>query len=460
MLQIIQDTIRQQQLFPAGSVVVVAVSGGADSLALLHVLRTLAAALKIRLHAATLDHGLRGEAGAADARFVVEQCRAWGIPVTVESITLASDADIEAQARRARYAFLARAAQQVGASLVAVAHHADDQAETVLLRLLRGSGTFGLRAMAFQVPYVDGVVPVTIVRPLLAVTRAQIESYCRENGLTPRHDATNDDTDYTRNYLRHEIMPRLLTINPQAVAALCRLAQSAALEQDLLDSLLPDMVTDRLTRSETPRVTIERSAFVALHPALQRRWLHAAVTRLGHAADASYERIVAAVQVALTGQVGARVQFPHGLWMRVDYQTIVLETAAAQPEKWTILLPENAEIMVNIPGDTSIPGAAWSLRASLYAEQYCARLALPAGARVLLRTRRRGERFAPLGLGGHTQKLSEWLIDHKVPRALRDSIPLLVVNGQVAAILYGAQWPIAESFKVGDKSEVTMYFDV
>jgi tRNA(Ile)-lysidine synthase len=461
LLQIVLETIRKHQLLPVGSTVVVGVSGGADSLALLHVLYTLREQMAWRLHVATLDHGLRGEAGAEDARFVVEMCQQWQIAVTAGKVDVAAIAreskqSIELTARRARYHFLTQVAKAVGTDRIAVAHHANDQAETLLMRIVRGTSTRGLQAMAWQAPYWEGVIPVNVVRPLLNVTRQAIEAYCKAQGLQLRHDTTNDDIDYARNYIRHEVLPHLAHLNPQLISALCRLADTMAAEEDFIHQFLRAVVAD--VTVQEGRIVYPRAHFQQLHVVLQRRFIRWAAAQLGDLQDLSHERILAAVDVATTGHVGAIAELPHALCLRVDYEHIVIErNKAPQTTAVDMRLEQGAALNVPIPSEVEIPHQHWRLNIMLSAEAFNARLAIPEGAQVVLRTRRTGERFAPLGLQGHTQKLSEWMVDHKIPRAIRDYIPLLVVDGQIAAILYGEHWTISHHFAVADDSTRVVY---
>ncbi|MCC6805409.1 MAG: tRNA lysidine(34) synthetase TilS [Anaerolineae bacterium] len=324
--------IRAHNLLPYGAgSIVVGVSGGADSLALLHLLANLRGQPGLedmRLHVATLDHGLRGAAGADDARFVVETARAWGLPVTAGKKDVRALADehrmsVEAAARAARYDFLASVAQDVGAERIAVAHNADDQVETILLHLLRGASLSGLAGMAYVAPLPEHP-DLTLIRPLLGVPRADLDAYCREHGLQPRRDASNDDTRYTRNRLRLDVIPKLRDVSPQVDRRLLQLAEIAALEDDFADRALHEVIDQHVARSEG-RIRLPNTVFRGLHPALQRRLIIWAVGQLGGAADVSYVHVVAAVRLANEGNVGGRAQLKGGVQLRVDYDLVVVE---------------------------------------------------------------------------------------------------------------------------------------
>src|SRR6266545_2156816 len=249
--------ITAQRMIDAGAPVVVAVSGGPDSLCLLHILATLRDDLGIALHVAHLDHMIRGAESETEARFVADLARSWGLPATVEAVDVP---------------VLAQVARSAGAQAVAVAHHADDQAETVLMHLLRGAGPEGLGGMRPVVPWHEWapdketrrpgdkvsdscslspglLVSPSLIRPLLQVTRADIESYCTEHGLAPRRDPTNLDLDATRNRIRHELLPRLIEYNPHIVEALGRTAAICADEQAFvsaaLDAAWPELARER-----------------------------------------------------------------------------------------------------------------------------------------------------------------------------------------------------------------------
>ncbi len=460
LLEIVQRNIENYGLISRGAVIVVGVSGGADSLALAHALEHLSKTLDFRLHITTLDHQLRGQAGADDANFVVEIANAWGIPVTAGQMDVAKMAleqriGIEAAARIARYQFLAGVAREIGTSRIAVAHHADDQAETVLMHLIRGSGIQGLSGMAWNAPVPDHA-DLTLIRPFLAVTRAQIESYCAENGLNPRQDATNSDTSLLRNHLRLETLPHLQQLNPQIARSLTQLAEVAAAENDYIQQELKKIIAEDIEKTKE-RVRIRKVIFRGLHPALQRRFIYWAAQQLG-STETGHEHILAAVQLALKGKTGAIALMPNGLRLRVDYETLDIELAdAPPPDENRPLMSSNNEFIMNIPGITRIPETNLCIEASLTPLKN-ARLAISEDSNVTLRTRRAGDRFAPFGMNGHTQKVKEWMIDHKIPKSVRDLTPLLIVDDQIAAIIVENQWIVGESFAVRSDSQRTVYF--
>lgn len=195
-LKTVLRIIEHYKLLSANQTLIIGVSGGIDSLALLHILIQLQAELGINLHIATLNHGIRGQESESDVQFVKHVAEKWNVPYTAGQVDVPQLAEnenlgIEDAARQARYRFLAEVAQQRGTNLVAVAHHADDQAETILMHIIRGCGLKGLRGMGVSVP-MPGYSHITLIRPLLRITRQELEQYCIENQLNPRHDTSND----------------------------------------------------------------------------------------------------------------------------------------------------------------------------------------------------------------------------------------------------------------------------
>ena len=294
-----------KRLLPEGVFVLSAVSGGVDSISLLHWLH----ARGVRVAAAHLHHGLRGEAADGDEAFVKDFCLTRGIPFYVEHADVGALAarmgvSTEEAGRAARYDFLSRTARAIGADRVATAHHADDNAETLLFQLIRGARS-GLGGIA---PERD-----VYIRPFLGVTRAQIEAYAAANGLTHRLDAMNLDDAYARNYIRHEIMPRLATLNSAAAAHIAETAQTLRVESEYLD----DLAAERLekggaTYGET-RVTVPCKALTAAPEALRGRMVRLLLDALPVGKKDFSARHYAAIEDLCASPYGTHLDLPRGV---------------------------------------------------------------------------------------------------------------------------------------------------
>ena len=311
----LQAHLLKAGLLPHGTRVLVACSGGPDSVALLLLLEELAPVRHLAVTAAHYEHGLRGEASREDAAFVEELCRSRGIACKTGaaprgSIEGAAES-VETAARRLRYAFLERARQAAGADAICTAHHADDQAETVLMHLLRGTGLDGLAG----IPAVDE--RRHLVRPLLALRKAELVAYCEEQGITPRHDATNDVPDGLRNRVRLVLLPQLAAAyNPRIREGLCRLASVAGEERAALDAVAEDAFCHLVRGSR-----LDAKGASKLPHAIARRVLRRYLAALGHAQDVSLERTEALLAL-LHAEGGKTVELPgitimkeHG-WLR------------------------------------------------------------------------------------------------------------------------------------------------
>lgn len=459
MHEILRKTLTQHSLFPAHETIVLAVSGGADSLALLHALIQLGETIPNQYHVATLDHGLRGEAGAEDAAFVRDFAAQYGLPCTVGKADVARLAQvqgigIEEAARIARYDFLTKVAEEVGSRTIATGHHADDQAETILMHILRGSGLLGLRGMPY-LSNVPGHLHLRLVRPLLDVPRSLIEAYCAEHGLAFRQDESNFDPGYTRNRIRLKILPLLRTVNPQVEAALLRLSQSAVTDESYLEEQFESQILPKIAQ-EAGRFSWQTNTFLGWHPAMQQRVVRYAVQQLG--AQPEYEQVIRACEGAGQAGVGLKLSFNNDVRLRIGYEQmyIELETAPMPAGDYWLLTEETA---VSLPGITSC--RSWQLIAHTEAQpDTAARLAILPDATVTLRTRRPGDRWKPLGMDGHSRTVKKWMIDQKIPQHVRDHLPLLLVDDEIAAVILPDQWSIAETFAVRSWSQHVFYFSV
>jgi tRNA(Ile)-lysidine synthase len=473
VLRKVTHTIETHGLFVPGEGVVVGVSGGPDSLCLLHVLLRLRETYRLRLHVAHLNHGARGAEADADAEFVATVAAEWDLPVTivkqdVPALAQAHRLAFEEAARRARYAFLARVAQEIGGRKIAVGHNADDQAETVLMHFLRGTGLAGLRGMLPVTPITDYRLlepfrrqeargegqdscilhPASfIVRPLLTVSRAAIEAYCAEHGLAPRFDRSNLDTTFFRNRLRHELLPLLETYNPNVRDRLCHTAAVAAADYELLVEWR-ERAWAEVAEEREEAILFDRAAWRALPAALQRATLRQATYRLRRTLrDVTFFHVENARQIGLRGETGAQATLPMGLALTVGYDTLTVSDAGdAGPPPDEPLLWSVEPLPVQMPGATPLPESEWTLQAETRdveqwdaaqieanTDPWTAYLDADALAEPLvLRPRHRGERFCPQGMEGQRVKVSALMINLKIPQAWRDHAPLLVAGDDIA----------------------------
>jgi tRNA(Ile)-lysidine synthetase-like protein len=470
----VRQTIERYDLLPKGEPVVVGVSGGPDSLCLLHVLCRLAEGYDLTLQVAHLNHQIRGAEADADAAFVVDLAAEWGLPCTVAARDVPALAcrhklAIEEAARQARYTFLAEVASEVGSRTVVVGHNADDQAETVLMHFLRGAGLAGLRGMLPKTPLSHyrllegqtGVV-LSLARPLLETPRLEIEVYCTEHGLEPRFDRSNLDTTHFRNRLRHELLPYLESYRTNIREVIRRTAHVAADDYALLREVLEDawVVVTQLANREA--IVFDLARWRALPLSLQRATLREAVHRLRRSLrNIDFCHIEDAVTVARDKGTGAAASLPQGLRLTVGYETLTVADVdyCPLPLDWPALLVERLPLA--LPGVTSLPGrAGWQVEAQWLSVDELppdwATLPDPwqaffdaraVGKGLALRQRRPGDLFQPQGMGGRSKSLSDFLINVKVPAAWRDWVPL-VVSRDSDRVLWVAGWRLDERARV------------
>ncbi len=488
MLTQVRQAIQRHSMTRPGDRVIVACSGGPDSTALLHVLWRLRGELEVQLHVAHLDHRLRGRESRDDARAVAELAVSLGLPVTLGS------ADVSALARRqgwsrqvaardARYAFLERVAGAVGARVVALGHHQDDQAETVLMRLLRGTGIDGLGGMA-PVRRLPGVPGGLAIRPLLFSTRADIEAYCRENGLPTRQDASNEKRDYLRNRLRLDVLPDLRRLNPALDRALADLAEEARADAAWLEEQAVVLLDEMIRAGSAPVESVESAESgeaggagleLDLTPllraplALQRRTLRRALLRVSGAVPAltgaSYRQVESLRLLALEGEPAGHLDLAGGVAADRRYDRLVLTRSAPQaagrgrsPRQAVVQEP----VPLNIPGSTDLPHLGWSISTEVLpaaprpeemipGDGYLDfdRLPLP----LQVRNRRRGDSFRPLGSTG-SRRLKDFLMDERIPASDRDRIPLVVAGDE---LVWVAGLRPAQTFRVREDTSRTLH---
>jgi tRNA(Ile)-lysidine synthase len=422
-----------------GRTVVVAVSGGADSTALLHALTRLQDRLALRLVAAHLDHGLRPES-AEDARLVAEMVGALGVEfrsarADVRERASVRGSSLEEAARELRYSYLTGVAREVGATL-AVAHNRNDQAETVLFNLVRGAGAAGLAGMRPVSP-TPGAPDVPLVRPFLGMSAAQIREYCARHSLPVLEDPTNEEVKFTRNRVRREVIPALERVNTRAVEHIVQAARAVREDADALDALALELY-DRAAREQPGAALLDADILRDEAPALRGRAVRLAVGRIaGGLHDFSTAHVGALDDLLTGGRAGRELQLPGGVTALTVSAGLVLWRG-----EFPVGLAYGLPLLEDVNAEPLRLADGWSFR-SLEGRCLCASGGAGEGLHEHVRAARGAYRlrapaprlrFRPLGATG-SKPVYDFLADAKVPRALRPRVPVVECEGEVVWVV-------------------------
>ncbi len=428
-------TVRQHELFVPGQHLLVAVSGGPDSVALLSLLHRLVQSWRLTLTVVHCNYGLRGAESDGDESFVRDFCQERHLPLVTHRPLLVKrrqHSSLQAMARETRYAFMRQLAHEVEADRIVVGHTANDQAETVLMWMLRGAGMTGLAGMSY-------VRQDRVIRPLLASTREEVLAYLDQEGLSYRRDSSNEKPLYHRNRIRRELLPVVMKLAPAAVRLLQRQTDVLREDERYLEQVTSDLVRRLVSRASGGEQQVDRQAFIELPVALQRRFVRAILRTYDAEGRASSLRLVESVrQIFLKGKSGAQLSLRQAL--------VVLEqdsvrfcslsgacTAAAssghgQSESLRLSVPvtvywagTNQQIHVQRMArlEAEQGGAAPSAQRAVFDADRCS-------GPLVVRSWRAGDRFVPQGMKGNSKKLQDFFTDRKVPRQRREGLPLLV----------------------------------
>lgn len=438
-------------LFVPGDRVLVAVSGGPDSLSLLHCLWQHGLALGLEsVEAAHLDHGLRGDESAAEAAWVAAWCAERGIPCYLGLAALGETArkgSKQSAARTARYAFLEKIAAQISASAIATAHTQDDQIETVLMNVLRGTGLDGLRG----IPPRRGL----FVRPMLDVSRADVEAYCAMHSLTPRHDPSNFSPDtYTRNRIRLELLPQLeRDYHPGVRQSLLRLSEITKRDSEYLQTQAKAALAQATQDRDFHQITLDRFALAALHPALLRHTLRAALSEMRGTGEgltyAHLEQISDAITAGNRQTFGLNLPVPKGT-VRVTQEivTVTLDRVPMPAADTIVSLPVPG-IACRSENNRQVQASFDPLPHSVTLDAETVQLAT-----LAVRSWQPGDRIDPLGMVGRHKKVADIFSDAKVPRSERNRVPIVLdANG----LLWVAGHCVSERAKVTPETRRVLY---
>lgn len=457
MIAKVKKTIKDYGMIARGDRVVVAVSGGPDSMALCRVLECLARDDDLKLIVAHLNHGLRPEA-AADARLVQGMAQSGGWPFELAEVDIAglhpqSGRSLEDTAREVRYAFLDRVAARHGAEKIALGHHRRDQAETVLMNLMRGSGPDGLKGM---LPVRNG----RYIRPLLFLSRQEILTFLAKQAIPFSRDLTNDDVIFSRNRIRHQLMPLLRKdYNPNIDAALGHMAEILRKENDFLEAMVDETLSGWGVHPSHAGVALSVQALCRLHEALQCRLIKRLLEALSpETKGIAYAHIMAVKGILASGRPAATLNLPFRIGVSRDYDHLIIARRDRfLPGRGADETAVDYAYTVDIPGEVYIVETGARIRLTLGARDLWDMGALPDKSAVAyidfdrlqlpltIRNVRPGDRIRPLGMTG-TKKIKSLFIDKKISRGRRRQIPLLADSQSVVWI---GGWCIDARVSVG-----------
>ncbi len=448
--------IKKYDLIKENDKILLGVSGGPDSLTMLDLFANLKDDFYLDISIFHLNHCFR-EAAADEAAFVSNVANNYGFSCYIEKVDVPQIIEkeklsAEQAARKVRFKLMKKWADRLDIDKIALAHNKNDQVETVFLHLIRGSGVSGLRGIDPLGKY-DGYV---IIHPLLNIYRYEIEKYCREKGLNPRRDPSNEKTIYTRNKIRHELIPYIETeINEGIKSVIYRMADIVRVEDDFLEKVVENKFEEVKIKESKSRIVLDRDRLQKIHTALIRRLLRKVVYKLKEeSADIYFQHLKDLQWLIFVGETGKKLSLPGEIIAKRSYNKIIFSRGEIEVSKKMIKFEGKLAIndRIILPDDSSISfhikrkGYDWQSNNNssncFFDPDY---VELP----LFVRTRKPGDRFKPLGMKGF-KKLKDFFIDEKIPAKRRDEIPLVLDNRE--RIIWVAGMRMDDRMKITDKT--------
>jgi tRNA(Ile)-lysidine synthase len=459
-------TLRRHALIKKGDHVVIGLSGGPDSVCLFHLLLSIAQSKQLTLHPVHINHGFRPDAADDDQTYVEALAASQGISCRTfiydcNRIAMEKKISSEEAGRRVRYDSFALVADEIAKTgvakehiKIAVAHHLNDQVETVLFRLLRGTGTDGLAGMEYCR---DNGAGVAIIRPLLDVKREDIEIYCQTHDLAPCTDLTNNQPLYTRNKIRLELIPYIKDhYNSNFEEAILRLCKIAGDDKTYLGKIA-DLAFDELLRNVEPlRCALDGAGLRELAPSIRSRVLFKALESIGLPSGVGYVHMEQAEDLLEEGKTSSKMNFPGGVVMKITYDTV--ELYKQSEDKETKPKPPKLKVRIfNIEDHINKPNAA-VFDLDLFLEEY-AYLVDPISL-IVARSREPGDFIVLPGVGGR-KRIQDFMVDLKVPKDLRDGVYIVAIGNEILWIPKGlTNARYTQNYKVNDETKKVLTLEL
>lgn len=449
------ETVSKHNLINPGDRIVVGVSGGPDSICLLHLLWKLKEKMKLEIYGVHLNHQFRGGEADRDAEYVKSFCHMLKIESyifseDVKSYSKKRGITFEEGGRKLRYDLFEQVAKETNSNKIAVAQNRNDQAETVLMRLIRGSGLEGLTA-------IDYIRDGKIIRPLLDISREEIEEYCRKYKLNPRIDKTNLETIYTRNKIRLELIPYIeKNFNPNIIDTLWRSSNILRDDSEYLNNITEN-IYKAITNKKDNGLSINLTEFIELHIALKKRIIRKVLENIkGNLKDIGLVHIDNIINLSKNNNVGARIDLPGHIIVELGYNSIDIKIGSKEKsskaiEKFEYSLKKNDSLYIkeingtikNLVMDKKDIDMNNRDKYSIYINYNKVQ------GNFIIRNRKNGDKFSPLGMKG-SKKLKDFFIDEKVPKDIRNTIPILCDE---SGIIWVIGYRISEKYKLDNRAD-------
>ncbi|OEG00310.1 tRNA lysidine(34) synthetase TilS [Vulcanibacillus modesticaldus] len=427
MLKKVEKTIKSYQMVDNNKPIIIGVSGGPDSMALLDVMSKI---LTNKLIVAHLNHQFRGRDAEEDAEFVKNECEKRGIKVVVKSINVPlymkrTGLGAQEAAREVRYQFYRDVAREWNARIIALGHHANDQAETIMMRIIRGTGIHGLAG----IPYTRDFEGLKIVRPLLDVTREEIENYCKKNSISYRTDKSNFSTKYFRNEVRLNILPYLEKYNYKITSHLHQIAKVIQDEDRYLNKIAEEFLAENMINERGDTNSLNISSLQKLDIALQRRVIYLILRYLNLNQELTYIHIDGIMRLINQKHPSKSIDLP-GVRVYRDYDQIIftpVKERGNKPYSYQLTVPGDVEldevnkkIIAYVTKKPEEPSGVWAVFDYNQLKN----------KKLIIRSRNAGDRIEILGLGG-SKKVKDIFIDEKISKEYRDLQPILECDGEI-----------------------------